>query len=457
MVRLLWKELRERGWWLGLWALAILVIAGFDSGRWWSDSGIINTPALGILYIFTILVGATAYTSEMGNTGRISFLMAQPIRWQAVLGTKILVGLFVAIIIPLCAGVLYKSFGLPTYRIFVTGHNILVNAWPFIWSFSLLYLVGLACSVLLTGLAGGILTFLGIMLITITAYIFLPAFFTTILYPTAHDYAYSLRELAQQVSIIVGTIIGACFAGFSLARYGLTLEVDERLKRFVSTFLLLFVLIWVTGLLLPTRLADRLLLQWQASDMRLSPGGNYLVTISFQRFVIPGFLFLQYENHYDETSGFFFQHSTCLQRIEKNGSALRIKRIWKDQFAKISDTMYSESFWVNNNVLGSNGFSHEGFTLFYANSGRIATFPGMRIRLTPNLVSPGGHYLTVRTQIDHTLKIIDLYNAYLLPITINNVDVDNLYNLSWTNSTTLSYYTPDRKQHRFIDVSASSK
>lgn len=428
MRRLLWKELCERAWWLGCWALATLGVAFFD-GQWWHAQGVLITPWLALPFVLALVVGTGAYASELGG-GRAPFLYARPVRWQAVLGAKVLVGMAVIVIMPLLAGILYWRFGPEVHCSYVTAGTIFANTWPLMWVMAVLYLTGLSCSVLLPGLAGGLLTLIGVVLVAIAVFA---------VGQGVISWEYS-RELTIINGTIIGTVLAALCAGLPLTRFGLTLGVDARMKCFAPTYTLVLLAVVITSMVLPMQLTDRLLLRWDPIRTSVSPGGTYVYTAYTSLYFPPG-----YRVGWEQSNENFFAGKAIVRRLDGRGSLSQIP------FDLLRGSATEASVWANDRTMYVNDSSGKGMALYYPATGRVVRFTGTiaaNYRLNPPV--PDRRYLLVRmgNTSAHVYRCIDLQTAQMLPMVVQTE-----HRIWWQNPHTLAYISEwDGKRHT-VDVS----
>jgi ABC-type transport system involved in multi-copper enzyme maturation permease subunit len=263
MKRLLWKELRERWPWALCWAAVILVAALPGHGQ--SFCGDFHLTYLGwalLPGLFAVLVGANAYSAEITRT-RMFFTFSRPISWQALLTAKLLFAAIIACGIPLLAAVYFRFTCAEPYRAFATVLHLLAGVGLLAGILLVGYLTGLACSVVIPGVAGGIL-----VLVTLLA------FLAAGLALNGTD-TEDLRQLGQVVALYAGTIIAIIVAGLSLTRFGIVLDVHERIKRFALCYAPVLAACWLLFTLMPLRAVDQLLLRWHPVITHVSPDGDY--------------------------------------------------------------------------------------------------------------------------------------------------------------------------------------
>jgi len=231
MIRLCWKELRERRLWLLGWAVGILIVSLFVGGQSFCGEptgGEQYIPWLLLPMLLGLAVGAGAYSSE-SLPERARFLFAHPVRWQQVLLVKVLLGLAVAVIVPLLAALIFRVAGPAPYRHLVTIATVLAGAWPVMSALMIGYLLGLACSPMLPGAAGGALA----------VALFIMLWFACM--SLLESYTRNL-EPVQIIAFIGVFMLAVVGGGLRLAHLGLMQPTERRLPRVLAVFLPVLVL-----------------------------------------------------------------------------------------------------------------------------------------------------------------------------------------------------------------------
>jgi len=238
MIRLGWKELRERRLWLLGWAAGILIFSLYGRGQVFcgEPTGSEYIPWLLLPLAMGMAVGAGAYSAE-SLPERARFLFAHPVRWQQVLLVKLLLGLAVAVIVPLLAALIFRLAGPEPYRHLVTAGTVLTGAWPVTTALMLGYLLGLACSTMLPGAVGGILM-LALFVMLWTGYAVLLEYLNE-------------NSLLRLVLLVVLFPLAIVAGGLRLTHFGLTLPTERRLLRVLAVFLPVLVIgvsliLWMT-------------------------------------------------------------------------------------------------------------------------------------------------------------------------------------------------------------------
>jgi len=263
MIRLLWKEWRERGIWLALWVLAGIGVAAFAAGQrcLGSDSGI-TTWAL-LPAGLAALAGLDGYSSESRGE-RASFLHARAISWKQLLSAKVLIGVATAL---LAAGMGALACWLtlpPAFLPFATAEYFALGALEIAAFTAAVYLLALAISMACTGMAGSILRTVLFLFIMMGASVF------------PHLLYGQIRGAATALALLLGLPV----AGIVVVRFGITLGRDSRYGRFLRVLLVPLViglaLDFIPKKIVPhplDSLTERKIYQW-------SPSGKYAFTRS---------------------------------------------------------------------------------------------------------------------------------------------------------------------------------
>jgi hypothetical protein len=266
MRRLLWKEWRERWPWALAVVLATVGTSVFAHGqRCCGQAQPAFTPWLLLPAVVSLLFGMGAYASE-SVVARAHFVFARPLPWSRLLGAKLLFAGIILLGSPLLAGFVLRLTLPAAYAPFMTPAHLLAGVGDVALVLGAAYLLGLPCGLLLPGLAGGMLALVSLLTVVIAVMLVVP--------PGVHENE-KLTRLFLLPSLGMGAILGGLFGGLPLARFGLTLDAGERIRRFLPAFLGTLVATGVlgVGVALPlwTRTAEPRL-EWGG----FAPGGRYL-------------------------------------------------------------------------------------------------------------------------------------------------------------------------------------
>jgi len=287
--RLLWKEFSERRWWAVCSMLMILAVSLFAHGqRFFSECGWALSPWNCWNYlplIFAGVVGLGGFTSEL-TRGRAFFLFTRAVRWQELLLAKVLFGVIIALTAPALAACIFRLTCPEQYHPFITMPNLLNGIGTVAGLAAVCYLCGLTCSVILPGLAGGLLTVTsaactGILVLGGSLLVWWLSYYNSKHFTDITPRIQLMMD-CQIVGILFFALIGAWWGGIS-ASAALYHDYVQRIKLFAPKFMLSMLIGGLIGVCLPQSLAERWFLRPQRKGS-LSPGGNYAMVYYRQQF-----------------------------------------------------------------------------------------------------------------------------------------------------------------------------
>jgi len=216
MRRLLWKEWKERWLWIALWIVTGAVTTALGKGQFTCGEQWQTTSSwMFVIPLTAMLAGLGGYGSEL-HGGRATFLYSRPVTWKQLLAAKLLLG-FVAVIGSGIVSALAGCLLLPEeYHSLITPHSLAVGALIMAGFTAGAYLLGLAFSTVLPGVAGGLLVLVGWMAVVTTV---------------------AGLSIYKPVFSLILFIFSPLIAGFILIRFGITLHSAARLRRFILTIL----------------------------------------------------------------------------------------------------------------------------------------------------------------------------------------------------------------------------
>ena len=261
MIRLLWKELREKRIWALI--LAISAIGPIIFGQSYTYLGeFANISGWSWFSILAAaLLGTNTYSSEIAK-GAVDFLYSRPISWKKILFSKVIAGLVIIIITSLLTAITYKLFVPEQYAKFATMPRLGVGIGQAFLILGYAYMVGIVCSVVLPGILGGVLTFFGLIALFSIEMAVLES------YPL--DYVYEW--------VMIGWAFGALIATIMIARFGITLRIPARIVRYLTVVILIVVCTTTIGFVFE-RPINRILNPMDSNWESISPDGKYaLVT-----------------------------------------------------------------------------------------------------------------------------------------------------------------------------------
>lgn len=219
MRRLLWKEFRERRWWAAGWAISILGISLLLHGQSYCGEACYHGDWRYLPLLLAFLVGTGGYSSELKEQ---HFIHARPLRWQTMLLAMLLFGAIIILGVPLLAALCYGLFHLHHLPC-VTLTHLLAGVGAVAYPMLLPFLFGLACSVLVPGLAGGIL----IAVVIVVSWL-LGEFLVVEMNGTRQTPPFFL---------IYHIVLATFCAALSVLPIRIMLGTRERLKRFLPVFM----------------------------------------------------------------------------------------------------------------------------------------------------------------------------------------------------------------------------
>jgi len=438
MRRLLWKEFRERRWWALAWALVILGISLFGHGQsFYGERAILTSPLQALPCVIGLLVGAGAYAGELARSQSV---FSRPIDWRILLGSKLLFAAAICLGAALLATVNTWIVEPAPYRHLATPSNMLLGALGVVWLYWLFYLLGLTCSTVISGLAGGILTLVAAFLPLIAAMALLEAYIPGWYGSSPSSIANNLHLYAGRGGWFVGAWLGITVAGLLMTRFALVLSNDERIKRFTLIYLPIFLICGIAGLLLPPRLTARLFLHREVGSTYVSPQGQYALVTEVRRPF--NFVYLPISN-----PGASFGSARYLVRM-RDRQRLPVPTI------DIEWEQWNWNWeWITDKIACVYVLSGERLYLIYPekNAARVISLAGKIRRL--HATSPDGRLLPVEVQCERQpfpearvvesyrkVEVIDLQTGQIL----NEWKIGpKQYYLWWRDGDTLGYRSWD--------------
>lgn len=260
MKRLLWKEWQERRVWLLLCAVAIIIIGGLGLEQSPFEFNWNFSAWVSVTIILAVLAGLTGYGSELTGA-RAVFLYTRALCWQQVLLAKALLGLVVIFGASFIAALVMRLLAPAPYVPFMTPWHLLQGALLPSLLLGSFYLLGLGCSIVLPGLAGGILTLLTLGVATLLGLYLLQ---------------YMTNGNAQLLMAFIYLCITPLFTVVILARFGVTLPPLQRLRRFGVVLCSVVAAGIVVGLLPPfQRCENQLMARLIDKQITINPSGNW--------------------------------------------------------------------------------------------------------------------------------------------------------------------------------------
>jgi len=382
MKRLVWKEFRERRWWALIWALVILGVSLFGKGQaFYGEQGMAFSPFLPLPFVIGLLIGAGSYAGELAQSQSV---FSRPITPRAVLAAKLLFAVIICFGAPLLAAVIAWCIASDGTRFLMNPGTMLSGALGVGWLYSLCYLFGLTCSVVIPGYAGGILTLATVCLPLVAVLAMAEWLGAAYYYHGTNDPAgirAALHSYAYFAGWLFGCWLGVTCAGLAISRFALVLGKEERVKRFTVVFLPVFLACGIVGTLLPTGAVARLLMHWEVVSAIVSPTGKYaLVAEERQPYT---FGYTMPPGQYSEAFGI----TKYMVRMSDR-ARLPVLR------AKFN---YWEWIWVSDDIAYAHDWEKDRLMLVYPGRGSSKLLK-MQHNIRPYAVSPDGRLLLMYGQ-----------------------------------------------------------
>lgn len=218
MIRLLWKEAREKRPWLLPLAASTAVPMAFGKGLVLAgDWDAFSSWAL-LSMLAALLLGASSFSSELaGRTADFAF--SRPISWKKLVLAKVMVGLGLIILTTILATFTFAAFKPAAYVRFASAPDLTAGAMRVALVLGVAYLIGLAGSTVLPGTVGSLLVVMIVWLSVIFDQMLAEMFHQDLLWGSGWSF------FARIAGAAAGTIL--------LARFGLTLPTSRRMARYL--------------------------------------------------------------------------------------------------------------------------------------------------------------------------------------------------------------------------------
>lgn len=275
MKRLLWREFREKWYWVPLLTAAASAPILFKDG--YTFIGDLNIDRL-IQWMLlpaslAALFGLGAYSSELARS-TADFLFSRPISWKKMTAAKLITMLWIVIMAAMVSAVVYRIMCPVPYIKFATplrlGEGIGISAGVMIVG----YFIGAIFSVALPGTIGALTTLIAAAVFCATVFIGIGS-----LIEQAGIRKLMEPETFEPVWSFAGLIIGALVAAVIISRFGITLSTAARVKRYALIFILIALLLSLLDWN-PTTRISYLSSKELDRGMVLSPDGRFAVLLS---------------------------------------------------------------------------------------------------------------------------------------------------------------------------------
>ncbi|MDO8586028.1 MAG: hypothetical protein Q7T82_03215 [Armatimonadota bacterium] len=267
MRRLLWKEFREK--WLWFPALTLSLVGPTAFGKSLMFFGDEPSPWFAASMGVALLLGAASHSREIAGEAA-SFLRSRPISWKKATLAKIPISLVTIVTASFIAAVVFRLRCPSDYVALVTAGQLWRGACFTVLTLGCTYLAGFVCSIALPGVLGGVLTFLAVAI---------PAALQGMIYEA------SFKNTTVAWSAYAW-VLGAVIACLAIVRFGLTLPLKQRIKRFAAVLAAIVAIGVVLDFASPHK--PNLVILPGFAALSLSPDGNYaLAEVTGVRFFQP--------------------------------------------------------------------------------------------------------------------------------------------------------------------------
>ncbi len=236
MRRLLTKELKEKRTWIALLLVVLcagtflgmyaLLFAGWVGWRMWQEQAMMPFIFIGLI------AGLAAYSSELSR-GRADFLMSRPVSWKKLLAAKVIAGVIGVAAAAALAGLAYWLSLPPEFRAAVPLTRIGAGVVFLTVYCSIGYLAGMVFSNVLPGVFGSAL---------VLALVYFCGISTVMSFDIHKAKTLFWPGLAWLIAPLAATLV--------IARFGVTLQPMERLRRYGLACLIVAAVIAPLGFLI---------------------------------------------------------------------------------------------------------------------------------------------------------------------------------------------------------------
>ena len=320
------------------------------------------------------------------------------------------------------------------------------------------YFGGLACSVVLPGLAGGALTATGVavtLLLTLGGSEIIRVWCIARQLPEKvsatlfNEIALTidLPTLCARIGIIVFAVIGLLWGGVSVARCGLYQDYLRRIKHFASILIPVMLLGGLLGLCLPRSQAERLLLHWSpCNTASINPNRAYEIVLSRQHCALCGIDLRELGNDA------MVDYRIDVVRLADNVVLQRIAPRDYYQFLGSADPSSWEWYWVTDQIaVGGVGDGIRSAIacrklLYHLNTGRITpltfgyigrTSPDGRLAFWPSSTM----YDVTQQRYVCPVDVCNLESGHTTTILLPLHDKNGAANVWWESNDTIAYHS----------------
>lgn len=246
MKSLLWKEWHEKRLWLIPLAISVLGMMPFGGYTFCENGGSLATA---LSFIVALLMGASSYASEIDSRSA-DFIYSRPVSWKKIIIAKLIVGLGMIISLSILAAVEYRFICPTPYAAFATLPALCIGIWQAVLMMGIGYMTGFVSSVILPGVTGSMLVLI-VASVLAGLEVYLVSYTNTSgLWGRNNTYAINVLML---ILLLVSWGISMLIAAILTARFGITLSLNTRFKRFGLMVLCGVVIIGVVEFVLVTK------------------------------------------------------------------------------------------------------------------------------------------------------------------------------------------------------------
>ncbi len=274
MIRLIWKEMRERWVMHMVWAAGIITIMLIAYSKYFfgvSDYYEDVDPAY-IILVLAAFTGGSAYASELSQN-RVGFAFSRPIPWWKLMIAKLIPGLVVAVLSPIIAFTIFYLSINHDYHPYLISSNVIPGIWGIIWPNALVFTICFFSSSVLPGFASGFLT---------TIIIFMPL--SGISYLIINGLKYYPKNDGIQLCMTGGAIAGFIAGGILLSKFFAKMDIPGRFLKLGIIVVIFYFAGITTGVFygyygpfknIDIKPADSRLVDIPGTDFYFSPYGKY--------------------------------------------------------------------------------------------------------------------------------------------------------------------------------------
>ncbi|MEN6521758.1 MAG: hypothetical protein ABFD46_11495 [Armatimonadota bacterium] len=211
--------------------------------------------------LIAFLMGASGYSSEL-TSKRAVFLLTRPITWRSILASKLIVNTCVLLAASILASIVYLLTCPAAYTGLLTTPRLAEGVFFAVLFTGISFLTGFACSSVFEGT------------IESAAFMIVQGTVLICVFWTLGEMSDGLRLWILQLLWPLPLII----AGISVARAGISLPVNERLRRYAITAFAGIATLAIMACLTPRSLINNLIrdrLSCEHIDWSISPDGRY--------------------------------------------------------------------------------------------------------------------------------------------------------------------------------------